>query len=174
MSSQVRVTVSLRQVWLTLDVTAAATFTCKLSGFRQYTGSGGSNACLSVVGRVTIEVWSFTVLIWTFHLKYHRVCLSVILLCYRITCLWFCNKDFVIKGGVICAGPCVRWLCFTDICNRHSKVWFRKHGHALPSVHGCSRMPHEGLLTHSACPRLWACSCSSPCLKCSPSSTPLM
>ena len=34
-------------------------------------------------------------------------CLSVILFCYRVTCLWFCNKDFIIKRGVICARPCV-------------------------------------------------------------------
>ena len=33
------------------------------------------------------------------------VCLSVILLCYRITCLQFCNK----KRGVICARPCIWW-----------------------------------------------------------------
>ena len=26
------------------------------------------------------------------------VCLSVMLLCYRMTCLWFCNKRFVIKN----------------------------------------------------------------------------
>ena len=29
------------------------------------------------------------------------VCLSVILLCYRITCLWFCNKRFYNKKGML-------------------------------------------------------------------------
>ena len=37
--------------------------------------------------------------IWTLHLKHHMVCLSMILLFYRIVCLWFCNNK-----GVICAG----------------------------------------------------------------------
>ena len=34
------------------------------------------------------------------------VCLSVILLCYRVTCLWFCNKR-----GIICAGPLHQCKC---------------------------------------------------------------
>ena len=33
--------------------------------------------------------------------------LTVIVLCYRITCLRFCKKDFVIKKSVICARPCI-------------------------------------------------------------------
>ena len=33
------------------------------------------------------------------------VCLSAILLCYRITCLWFCNKGFCNKKG--------HYLCWT-------------------------------------------------------------
>ena len=49
--------------------------------------------------------------IWTFHLKCHTLCLSVILLCYR-TCLWFCNKWFyVIKSGIICDGPLCVCVC---------------------------------------------------------------
>ena len=43
------------------------------------------------------------------------VCLTVILLCYGITCLWFCNKRSgvnyqLIKKGVICAGSCISTL----------------------------------------------------------------
>ena len=64
-----------------------------------HTGSHRSNICLSVVSRVTICVYEFRVLIWTFHLKCHMVCASVILLCYRITCSWFCNKRFFNKTG---------------------------------------------------------------------------
>ena len=37
-----------------------------------------------------------TVLIWTFHLKCHMVCLSVILVCYRIICLWLCNRTWAL------------------------------------------------------------------------------
>ena len=53
--------------------------------------------------------------IGTFHLKCHTVCSSVILLCYGITCLWFCNKRSgvnyqLIKKGVICAGSCISTL----------------------------------------------------------------
>ena len=44
--------------------------------------------------------------IWTFHWKCHMLCLNVILLFYRVTCLWFCNKRFCNKKrGVNCAGP---------------------------------------------------------------------
>ena len=43
-------------------------------------------------------------MIWTFHLKCHMVCLSLILLGYRIACLWFCNKKFVIKGVLFVPG----------------------------------------------------------------------
>ena len=39
--------------------------------------------------------------IWTFHLKCHMVCFSVILLRYRITCLRFCNNICVIDYQVI-------------------------------------------------------------------------
>ena len=55
-------------------------------------GSGRNKACLSVAG---------IVLTWTFHLKCHTVCLNVILLRYRITCLWLCNKRFCNKKGVL-------------------------------------------------------------------------
>ena len=59
--------------------------------------------------------------LWTFRLKCHTVCLSVILLCYRITRLWFCKKDFyVIKRGIICARLCV--LCFVYV--RFFLLWF--------------------------------------------------
>ena len=54
-------------------------------------GSSRRKPCLSVV---ECELMSHTrwTAIWSFHLKCHMVCLNVILLCYRITCLWFCNK----------------------------------------------------------------------------------
>ena len=39
--------------------------------------------------------------IWTFHLKCHMVCWSVILLCYRVACLWFWNKRFCNKKGAL-------------------------------------------------------------------------
>ena len=44
------------------------------------------------------------VLIWTLDLQCHRLCLSVILLCYRIACLGFCNKRFCNKnkGHYLC------------------------------------------------------------------------
>ena len=35
------------------------------------------------------------------------VCWSMILLCYIITCLWFCNKRFCHKKGIICTRPCI-------------------------------------------------------------------
>ena len=38
-------------------------------------------------------------LIWTFYLKCHMMCLSVVVLCYRITCWWLCNKRFCNKKG---------------------------------------------------------------------------
>ena len=41
--------------------------------------------------------------IWLCHLKCHVVCLSVILLCYRVICLQFCNK----KGALFVPGPCI-------------------------------------------------------------------
>ena len=65
------------------------------------TGSDKNKACLNVVGRVTTWVWEFIVLIWTFHLKCYVVCLNVMLLCYRITCLWFCNKRFCNNKGAL-------------------------------------------------------------------------
>ena len=37
--------------------------------------------------------------IWTVHLECHVLCLSVVLLGYRITCLWFCNRRFCNKKG---------------------------------------------------------------------------
>ena len=43
--------------------------------------------------------------IWTCHLKRHMVCLPMILLCNRITCLWFCSKRFYNKKGC--------YLCWT-------------------------------------------------------------
>ena len=48
-----------------------------------------------------VIIYSFD---WTLHLKCHMVCLSVILLlllCYRIACLWFWNKRFCNKTGVL-------------------------------------------------------------------------
>ena len=39
--------------------------------------------------------------VWAFHLKCPVVCLSVTLLSYRITCLWFCNK----KGMLFVPDP---------------------------------------------------------------------
>ena len=65
------------------------------------TGSSRSKACLSVVGRGITWAWQFIILIWTFHLKCHVVCLSVILICYRMTHLWFCNKRICNKKGAL-------------------------------------------------------------------------
>ena len=48
-----------------------------------------------------VIIYSFD---WTLHLKCHMVCLSVILLlllCYRIACLWFWDKRFCNKTGVL-------------------------------------------------------------------------
>ena len=41
--------------------------------------------------------------LWTFPRTCPMVCLSVILLCHRITCLWFCNESICNKkqGGVL-------------------------------------------------------------------------
>ena len=45
------------------------------------------------------------VIIYSFNLnispKVSNVYLSVILLCYRISCLWFCNKRFCNKKGAL-------------------------------------------------------------------------
>ena len=44
------------------------------------------------------------------------LCLSVILLCYRIACLWFCNEKFCNKTG--------RYLCWTlDIVGLHGPAF---------------------------------------------------
>ena len=64
---------------------------------------------LLMVGRAILWVSSFIVLISTCHLKCHGVCLSVILLCYRITCWRFCSKK-----GIICAGPCICFVLVQD------------------------------------------------------------
>ena len=52
--------------------------------------------------------------IWTFHLKCHKVCLSVILLYYSSTCLWLCNRRFCNK----------KWALFVlDPVLRGDGVW---------------------------------------------------
>ena len=87
------------------------------------TGSGRSKACLSVVGRVIISVLQFTALIWAFHLKCHMVCLSVILLCYRITCLWLCNKRLYNKKGVLFVLDPVVWEVRSLECLQLKNNW---------------------------------------------------
>ena len=63
--------------------------------------SGRSNAPVCVVDRGIIWVFQFILVMRTYHLKCHRVCLSVILLCYSLR---FSNKKK--KGGG-------RYLCQT-------------------------------------------------------------
>ena len=46
--------------------------------------------------------------IWTFHLKHHMVCLSVMLLPSRITCRGFCNKRLGIDNQRIKKGRYLR------------------------------------------------------------------
>ena len=88
-----------------------------------YRGSGRSKAYSSVVGWVRIWVYQFIVLIWTFYLKHHTICLSVILLCYRITWLWFCNKRLCNKKGhYLCLTLTSYWFCFSG------ELWLT-HGH---------------------------------------------
>ena len=52
-------------------------------------------------------------IIYSFNLnispKCHMVCLSVILFCYRITCLWFCNKSSCNKKEVLFVPDPVFW-----------------------------------------------------------------
>ena len=49
----------------------------------------------------------------TFHLKCQRMCSSVALFCYRITCLWFCNKRFYVikRGCYLCWTPYITTVC---------------------------------------------------------------
>ena len=55
--------------------------------------------------------------IWTFHLKCHMVWLNVILLYYRITCLWLCNKRFCNKKGhYLCQTPYVLGPFNSPLC----------------------------------------------------------
>ena len=54
------------------------------------------------------------------------VCLSVVVLCYRIMCSWFCNKRLCHKEGVICAGPsigCVRSWNFKKKARQLERGW---------------------------------------------------
>ena len=52
-------------------------------------------------------------LIWTFYLKLHKVWSMI--LCYRITCLWFCNKRFCNKKGhYLCQIPYIQ--VYTFVC----------------------------------------------------------
>ena len=68
-----------------------------------YTESGGSDATECGWWGVWMPHTRWTA-IWTFHLKCHVVCLSVVLSCYRITCLGFCKKRFLCnkKGAYLC------------------------------------------------------------------------
>ena len=68
--------------------------------------------------------------IWTHHLSCHMVWLSVILLCYGIACLWFCNRRFLCnKTGVLFVGDPVqhRYAGVIHIWARmqQDSVWFQ-------------------------------------------------
>lgn len=51
--------------------------------------------------RVWLARQLLTVWIWTCHLKWHRLSWSVILSCYRRTCLLFCDERLCNKPGVL-------------------------------------------------------------------------
>ena len=76
------------------------------------------------------------------------VCLSVILLCYRIICLWFCDKIFCNKKGTL-FGPDPVWMsiCHLSICLSVSLSIFLP-GTELPNP--CNFL--RGQSTRSVCP----------------------
>ena len=98
------------------------------SPMRRYTGSGRSGAieCGRQGTWMFHKRWTAT---WTFHLKCHMVSLSAILLCYRITCLWFCNKYFYVikKGCYLC------WTWYFKSRGTGCGIWEKKESRIIPS-----------------------------------------
>ena len=82
-----------------------------------FTGPGSSKACLSMlVGCMNVSHEMDSNL---FHLKCHMMCLSVLLLYYRITHLWFCNRRFYNKKGCyLCQTLCIKIpFCTPPLCH---------------------------------------------------------
>ena len=75
-------------------------------------------------------------LIWTFHLKCHMVCLSVLLLYYIITRLWFCNKNFVLR---ICAMP------YGECCQRVKELEAQTSSWTNPTTSLSTRTEEDSL-----------------------------
>ena len=67
--------------------------------------------------------------IWTFHLKCPMVCLSVILLCYRITCLWFCNKRFLCNKKALFVPEPVYWVKSLPCDSNITPSWELEYWH---------------------------------------------
>ena len=78
------------------------------------------------------------------------VCLSVILLCYRITCLWFCNK----KGALFVPDPVYLSkkliLYFKAFTQRNPWARWKLEWQILPNIQGGSNINSKQTLLENA------------------------
>ena len=116
--------------------------------------------------------------IWTFPLKCHMVCLSVTLLCYRITRSWLSNKRFGIDYQLIKKGRYLCWtlyiqcfwrnvvlviyfLVFKDLKKWEVKLQYRIHSYAYEQFPRSSKWNdkiHEKNSIVYCYPEGWGCS----------------